>query len=320
MVKPIYFPHTYISPATAAAMRSVFAAVVGYQPAAGQPTEDMAGLVEGGFLEIVAPAAPEAERLERVVQELEQWGRRHSGGAGPLAAFLSSRRGSDPLTADGSAAQIASEIRRRPADPAPAAQEALLRAAVFLQLAHQADQQGYQVRAELRSCARAHAELLGALAGEEAWPSPAPHSEDLRVPEVDLLLSHRIQSWARLFLQRPYASPVFVTTRREVIDRLAEKFPTLRRIGRSALDRMAGERAHAAPPAAGDLMAQLELLASRPLPDAGACDADGNSDPAVHVVPDVSPLRLFARLAESEEVPAAPAWRHTVVVELPLKK
>jgi len=323
MIKPIYFPHTYISPAAAAAIRPVFAAVVGYQPVAGRPTQAMRALGEGGFLEVVAPAAVGEERLDRILQELARWGRLQQGGAGLLSVFLSNQPGSDPLTADGTATQIASEVRRRPADAPPAGvPEALMRSVVFLQLAHQADEQSCQIGTELRRCERAHAELLGAIAGKGAGPSqaPAPDPADLDLPEADLLLAHRIRAWARLFLQRPYASPVFVTASPEVIGLLVEKFPSLRRVGRSALDRMACEPPTPAPPAAEDLMARLEMLARLPLPEA-ACSDEGAADGlAIYGVADVPPLRLFARLAENADPPETaadgPKWRHTVIVRI----
>ena len=320
MIKPIYFPHTYLPPGTAAAIRSVFTSVVGYLPVASRRTPDMQELVESGFLEIVAPAPGDEERLDRVLQEFDRWGRLQQGGAGLLALFLSNRLGSDPLMADGTTAQIASEIRRRPSDAAAATQEALMRSAVFLQLAHQADRQSDQVHAALQRCGQAHAELLDALAGEGARLSPASVAPPAGppVPERDSFLEHRVRAWSRLFLQRPHAGPVFVTARPEVVGLLAEKFPLLRRIGRSALDPTAC--AGSAPPAAGDLMARLEMLASLPLPDASSADEDPNDDPSIYALPDVSPLRMFARLAESEEAPdasaAAPNWRHTLVVEL----
>ena len=67
MTKPIYFPHTYLSSATAAAIRSAFAAVVGYPPVAGRLTSDMRALADSGFLEIVTTAAEDEERLERAL-------------------------------------------------------------------------------------------------------------------------------------------------------------------------------------------------------------------------------------------------------------
>jgi hypothetical protein len=282
----------------------------------------MQALAESGFLEFVAPAPADEERLERILLEFERWGRLQQGGGGLLAVFLSGRPGLDPLTADGSAAQIASETRRWPSDALPAAQEALLRAGVFLQLAHQADQQGYQVSAELQRCEAAHSELLHALTGEDAWrsPSPAFRLQGLTDPEGELLLKQRVRAWARLFLQRPYAGPVFVTVSPEVVSLLAEKCPSLRRIDRSVLEQMAGASPASARPAAGAFMAQMLMLASRPLPETNAGDDDGSLDPAVYVVPDLSPLQVFARLAENDHRPevagSEPSWRHTVVVEL----
>jgi hypothetical protein len=321
MTKPVYFPHTYLSPETAAAIRSAFSSVVGYQPVAGRRPPDMQELVESGFLEIVAPAPDDEERLDRVIQELERWGRLQQGGAGLLAVFFSNRPDSDPLMADGTTAQIASEIRRPPSDALPAAQEALMRSAVFLQLAHQVDRQSYQVHAELKGCGHAYAELLDALAGEDARPPQAPVAPPAGplLPERDSLLEHRLRAWSRLFLHRPAAGPVFVTACPDVAGLIAEQFPSLCRIGRSALDKTTHADAASAPPDAGGLMARLEMLACLPLPDASVSDKSGNDDPLIYAVPDVSPLRLFARLAQSEEAPeadaSAPKWRHTLVVD-----
>ncbi len=154
MTKPVYFPHTYMSPAAAAAIRSVFPAVAGYEPVAGLRTPDMQALVESGFLEMVAAVPDDDGRLERALREFERWGRLQQGGAGLLSVFLSRQPGWDPLAADGTVTQIACEVRRRPSEAPPAAPETLRRTAVFLQLAHQADRQTFQVNTELQGCDR----------------------------------------------------------------------------------------------------------------------------------------------------------------------
>ncbi len=322
MTKPIYFPHTYMSPAAATAIRSVFTAVAGYQSVAGRLSPGMQELAESGFLEIVSLAPEDEEPLQRVLQEFDRWGRLQQGGGGLLSVFLSSQPGSDPLTVDGTAAQIASEIRRRPPVGAPTAPAALMRSAAFLQLAHEADQQNCEVSAALQRCERVHAELLDALAGEDA----RPHLESIALPggfravERDSLLEQRVRAWARLFLNRPYPGPVFVSSSAEVVGLLAAKFPSLRRIHQSALEQTTCAGAVSEPSAARDFVARLERLASRPLPDAGASD-EGDDAPSVYAVPEVPPLRLFAVLAEggaaAEAGTAASAWRHTVIVELP---
>jgi hypothetical protein len=319
-IRPVYFPHTYMSPAAAEAIRTAFATVAAYQPVAGRRTPDMQALAASGFLELLVPVPEDAEGLERSLEELDRWGRLQQGGAGLLSVFLSGRSDLDPLTADGSAGQIAAEVRRRPVDAQPA-QEAVRRAAVFLQLAHQVDQQSTQVSAELERCEAAHADLLDALAGEDGRPARASASPPAAgsLPEEDLLLTARIRAWARLYLRRPCAGPVFVTVSPEVVRLLAEACPGLRRIERSALDRMAAGPSAGGAPGSADFMAQLLLLAARPLPAALAADAGGSSGPAVYLVPDEPPRRLFARLAESPAAPAADdaaGWRHTVIVQL----
>jgi hypothetical protein len=142
----------------------------------------------------------------------------------------------------------------------------------------------------------------------------------LTVPEAELLLKHRVRAWARLFLQRPYAGPVFVTVSPEVIGLLAENYPSMHRIGRSELEQVPAGRPVSAQPAAGAFMAQMLMLASQPLPAVTAGDDDGRIDPAAYVVPDLSPLQVFAHLAESDHLPESagsePSWRHTVIVEL----
>ena len=315
MIKPVYFPHTYVSPAAAAAIQHLFPVVVVYQPVPGRQTPDMQALAESGFLEIVAPGPENRDRLERILQELERWGSLQQGGAGLLSVFLASQPGFDPLATDGSPARIAAEIRGRPSG-APPEQEAVLRAAVFLQLAHQADHQGCQLSAELQACESAHARVLHALTGKTARAASA--AAGAAAPQEEHLLKQRLKAWARLFLQRPLDGPVFVTTNAEVIGLLAEKHPALRPVSRPALDRMALEGPASESPAGGNLMAQLLGLASRSLPAAAFADDSGGIAPGVYVLPEMPPRALFADLAEIDDLPAAadglPQWRNTVIV------
>jgi hypothetical protein len=102
-----------------------------------------------------------------------------------------------------------------------------------------------------------------------------------------------------------------------VIDILAERFPALYRVGRSAFSRIICEQATPTPSSSGDCLNRLALLASRPLPEPDGCAEDGDIDSAIYVVPDMSPSHLFACLAEPEnavETGADPHWRHTLIL------
>jgi hypothetical protein len=317
MIKPIYFPHTYLSPAAAEAIRTFFPVVAAYQPVAGRQTPDMQALADSGFLETVAPGPENQERLERILKELERWGSLQQGGAGLLSAFLSSRPGFDPLATDGSPARIAAEIRGRPVGPPPE-QDAAVRAAVFLQLAHQADHQGCQLSAELQACESAHARVLRALTGRSA--RPASVAAGAAAPEEERLLRQRLKAWARLFLQHPLDGPVFVTTSTGVIGLLADKHPALRPVSRAELDNTAPEGPASLKPAGGNLMELLAGAASRSLPAAGFADHSGGITSGVYVLPGMPPRALFADLAGDDALPMAadgpPQWRNTVIVGL----
>jgi hypothetical protein len=277
--------------------------------------------VQRGFLDIVAPPSDDDQQLELLTREFEQWGRLHHGGAGLHAAALFDRSGPDPLSNDHAPAVIASEIKRRCApSPAPGQEGPFMLARVFLHLAQQADLQAHQLKQDLERFEKGHAELFEALTGETAHPAEGfgwarGHGYE---PSGEPLFRHRIDAWARLFLRYPFPTPVFITASAEAIDLLAERHPAMRRI-------ILSNGRQTAP--AGDLMSRLEILASGRAPvaeplfeDAENVHSEDRAGAAViHLVPDLSPLQLFAGLAASggggTDTPAATeSWRHTVIV------
>ena len=112
-MKPVYFPHTYLTPSAAVALRNLFASVAVYQPAAGRVPEDMQALVADGFLEVVAPAPGDADDFDRLIRDFQDWGRMHRHGAGFEAVLLHGHSFWGPAGADGSTGEIASQLRRR---------------------------------------------------------------------------------------------------------------------------------------------------------------------------------------------------------------
>jgi hypothetical protein len=322
-MKPVYFPNTYLSPAVAEAIQANFASVVAYQPVGGRLPEDMRRLAQRGFLDIVAPPSDDDHQVELLTREFEQWGRLHHGGAGLHSAAHFGRFGADPLSNDHAPAVLVSEIKRRCAlTPAPGQEGPFMLARVFLHLAQQADLQAHQLKENLERFEKGHAELFETLTGETARPAEGcgwagGHGYE---PSGDRLLKQRIEAWARLFLRHPYPTPVFISANAEAIDLLAERHPDMRRIILSDVRQT---------PPATDLMSRLEILASGRAPageplfeDKESVHPEDRAGAAViHLVPDLSPLRLFAGLAASggggtETPAAAESWRHTLIVRL----
>ncbi|MCU0602384.1 MAG: hypothetical protein MUC33_06965 [Desulfobacterales bacterium] len=327
-MKPVYFPHTYLAPAAADALRKLFASVAVYQPVAGRVPEEMQPLAADGFLEVVAPAPGDASDFDRLIRDFEEWGRLHRNGTGLEAALRHGHSFWGPAGADGSTFEIASQLRRR-ATPQSAA-DAGLAARVFLQLAQTADQQRHQIAGDLARFDEAHARLFAALKGEAdpaasgLEPSKGPVAED----DGDDRLVLRTAAWARLFLDLPYPSPVFVTHSAGLIRHLAETVPGRLRVSREALCRAAGKTLSSPPSPTDDVLALLSGLAAGAFPvedlpsDETKQTSPGNpaEEACFHVWPELSPFGFFNRLLASgpgcgQPPPQAP-WRHTVLVQL----
>jgi len=330
-MKPVYFPHTYLAPSAAVALRDLFASVAVYQPAVGPVPEDMQALVADGFLEVVAPAPGDADDFDRLIRDFQDWGRMHRYGAGLEAALLHGHSFWGPAGADGSTYEIASQLRRRVTPETAAGKaDAGLAARVFLQLAQTADRQRHQIAGDLARFDEARARLFDALRGEADRaasgfePSKAPAAEH----DGDDRLELRTVAWARLFLNHPYPSPVFVTHRPELIRQLAETVPGCLRVSREGIGRAAGKTFSGPWSAADDIMSHLSALAAgafavQDLPvDVVEEEPPGSPAEAAgfYVWPELPPFGFFNRLLASapgcgQASPQAP-WRHTVVVQL----
>lgn len=330
-MKPVYFPHTFLAPPAADALRRLFHTVAVYQPAVGRLPEEMRALVENGFVEVVAPTPGDADDFDRLIRDFQEWGRLHRNGAGFEAALLHGHSFRGPAGADGSTCEIAHQLRRR-LTPGTAAvkADAGLAARVFLQLAQTNDQQRHQVADELVRFDEARARLFASLKGEADpaasgfEPSQGPATED----DGDDRLALRMVAWARLFLDHPYPSPVFVTHSAGLIRHLAETVQGRLRVGREGLCRAVGKTFSGIPSPADDLMSHLSELAAgavsiKDLPvDDAEVESPGRAaeEASFHVWPELPPFGFFNRLLASgtecgQPLPQTP-WRHTVVVQL----
>lgn len=332
-MKPVYFPHTYLAPFAAEALRRLFASVAVYQPAAGHVPAEMQALVEAGFLEVVAPAAGDTEEFDRLIRDFQDWGRRHGHGAGLEAALRHGPSSGGPAEADGSTGEIASQIRRRlTPGGAEARPDAGLAARVFLQLAQTADEQRRRAAVDLARFEEARSRLLNALRGEDDDPAARefqPPPVPAEAPEGDDHLERRTAAWARLFLDRPYPSPVFVTHSRRLIGHLAETVPGGLRLGRTGFCGATEASFSGSASGTGDRMAPLAALAAGEIPaEALPVEAAGGEPPEspleearIFVWPGLPPFDFFSRLpaaaGSGRGRPSSQApWRHTVVLQL----
>ncbi len=331
-MKPIFFPATYVSAPTAAAMQALFASVVIYQPFAGRLPPEMHALKESGFLDVLSPVAGGEQRLDDMLREFRQWGSLHAGGAGLHAAFWHQRLQADSLAEEDSTSQLVSQIRSRLRQADGTAESgSLMPARVFLHLAQEFDRQSWELQRDLTRHEKLSAELLHALTGEDDPSGRArDHSPALGPagPE-DHLWERRLAAWARLFLCRAYPSPVFVTSSAAVVAHVIASVPRALRLLPEALVALARPTVAAGHPSPHDAMPRLAEFAASPLlllekqsvPDVPDAPGARGAGPEVFVLPEADPCQLFARFLDGvpDEPPCCPherPWRHTVLVRL----
>jgi len=334
-MKPVYFPHTFMSAPVAASLQTWFPSVVSYQPVAGHMPEVMQPLVQGGFLEVLVPGplAEKPQRCEALMREMEQWGRRHYAGMGLKAAYRCADRWFDPFGDDGLVSEVCAAIRGRmaaamsaePVDP-------LAAAAIFLQFAQLFDAQNQQSEESMEQFERMNAQLFASLTGE-AEPeaaNPGPLHGRRPGPHGEYLLESRIEAWVRLFLSHPYPSPVFVTCHATVAELLLDRFSTMRRFTLADIPERKARRGSETPSSQRDLISSLGVIAGSPEPlpmletrrSSGArAQNDITGDPVIYLVPEIAPIELFSRfLPDGRATTGSPAghdgWRHTLIVHV----
>jgi hypothetical protein len=333
LMKPIYFPYTYVSPPAAAAMRALFPSIVTCQACAGRLPPDMRSLQESGFLDVLTPVAGGEQRLDDMLRDFRQWGRLHEGGAGLHAAFWRQRLQADSLAEDGSSSQLVSQIKSRliPARE-PVESDRLMPARVFLHLAQEFDRQNYEIQRDLARHEKLSAELLLALTGENAPPAGGLNQGLASGPagHEDHLWESRLAAWARLFLCQPYPSPVFVTSSAAVADHVIASVPQALRLLPEALVTFACLPVAIGHPSPSDVMPRLVEFAASPLSllekqfvtDTPDALGERSAGPDVFVLPEADPAHVFARFLTgvSDERTSRPderPWRHTVLVRVP---
>ncbi len=215
-MKPAYFPFSYIPEPVAAAIHEFFGGVVVYQPNDRCIPALARQLADAGKVEIRVPVTGDEDRLSAKLAEYHQWSNIH----GKSAAMLAARPGKGTYPSDFSS-NISSEILGESAQADEKA-DPLFSARLFLQTAQQFDQDQDDIDRKLAHAERSRKNLLSGLDGR-----PADASLDLPFPEEDagaLMTLSRLSAWCRLANEDAAMPLVLVTSSREVVRHIQEKF------------------------------------------------------------------------------------------------
>ena len=149
MMKPIYFPFTFIPNQVIEALTVCFKQTVLYQISKKHVTEKMLGSIKRDGIDIRIPVQGEEEKLDLILRDFRTWADHHQGGE---LSIFKTRAHTTPFFEESSSAQIMAEIKNRSAEHLRQNKtEAAMHARIFLLLAQEYDQQNHKLEEKFLS-------------------------------------------------------------------------------------------------------------------------------------------------------------------------
>lgn len=230
MIKKIFFPSTFITRETAAAINRRLGRFVLYQPIMDQTPPVLAHLSETPAIELRYPVIGNEAYLLELCRAYSTWGNVHQKDA----LRLNQLAGEGFYNQD-FAAEIRSEVLKRKngvsMEAAPKA-DPMVNARMFLQLAQEFDLRESEIRQSLEKTDNASKQLFEQLRGEdlatgESFGAGAGAATD---DACAVMTEARLAAWALLCKNDSAAPDIYVTDSSAVMEALFERFPSMVRL------------------------------------------------------------------------------------------
>ncbi|MFO8111429.1 MAG: hypothetical protein R6T92_02870 [Desulfosalsimonadaceae bacterium] len=300
MIKKVFFPSTFITQETAAAINRRLGRFVLYQPIMDQTPPVLGHLCETSAIELRHPVIGNEAYLLELCRAYSTWGSVH-----PKDALRLNRLAGEGFYNQDFAAEIRTEVLKQrngvSSDSAPKA-DPMVNARMFLQLAQEFDLRESEIRQSLEKTDNASRQLFEELRGEGLSEGEYSGAGDAGATDdaSAVMTEARLSAWALLGKNDSSPPDIFVTDSRAVMDALFERFPSMVQLEKTAA---AGEPETAAqalsdgfrsiadnPWAGAKAGAQLFSYLDRPAEDGFFLEA--------FAVPDVSSEKMLESLAD----------------------
>ncbi len=223
MMKPVYFPFTYINDTVARDLYACFGQITVYQPSAHDIPENMQRLADEGLLDIKVPVSGDEAKLEALIKEYKEWGELHQKSD---AAFLKAIGERVPFFDDTFSTQLASQIKRiRDDNYSKEKPDILFNARLFLCLAQDYDIMQDGINRDLISVYEMEKKLLEGLTheDEEFFIKKTGSSLQAADDSGKYKIKERIEAWTYLMSNDKENPRLFITGSRDAFDFIIEK-------------------------------------------------------------------------------------------------
>ncbi len=225
-MKRLFFPHTAITPALAAALHAVLGPTTLLHPLREAVSGRTAELAEDRQIELIFPARGDGEDLMTAMASFRHWA---AGHAGSDLSGLVGRGEAVPFFGADAPSQIIAEIKGGLEPRGEAASgERLQRARLLLLLAEEFDARQSELASDLMACADEERRILEELKGDDdALAETVGPPATIAAAPVMHMLAPRVAAWAQLALATADAwaadPPVLLlAVCREVLDHISD--------------------------------------------------------------------------------------------------
>ena len=234
-MRTVYFPNTYIDPAKAEWMASIWGAITLLQSSPETCLPDTHELHSSGVVEPIFPSTAIGKSLVEVLDDFKEWASQHAGG--DLAAMMEQGQAA-PFLYPQATSQIAADIRKGETTPANDPEQErlsrLVQACLFLTMAQEFDVQQMQLARQIEALNAREKEMLADLKGEEEAPEASLSFDDhAATGDGGGMVRLRVRAWSRVMadaLKDPStidetADILYLTDSMEALSLIVEFFP-----------------------------------------------------------------------------------------------
>lgn len=227
-MKTVYFPHTYVPRWVAQTLAFYFRHFIIYWPSGTKVPHEMQPWLEANVMEVRRPVQIDDRAIKKVIQDFRSFAELHQDSTAIRTLAFWRQPGSVPFFDETSASRIVRDLKKnmkpetndKNLDP-------LFCAQVFLHFAQEFDRQQDELKRELGIHSQRSQDLIKNLKGpdETGLSGIRPAAENKVDDPAEYMALDRLQTWARLFMEDPVDSGLFVTSSRSVFNHLIENQP-----------------------------------------------------------------------------------------------
>jgi len=263
IMKPVYFPFTFITKPVCQALAACFRQTAVYQISSTKVPDEMQKWEKSGILDIRIPVKCDGEKLDEILKQYRIWINSHRGSE---IAFLKSRADKIPFYDETFARQITTDIKNKGGrqNRSQEKPDHLLNAGLFLHLAQEYDMQNLTLSQDLQAIEAMEQDFMRNLKGENQtldeetarWKTLEAHDPG------HYMTKDRIQAWTRVMQHDQQDSGLFVTTSKSVFESLMDSAPEAELLVVLDAIPVVDNRVEALETWQDELMKHLEMLAT----------------------------------------------------------